>query len=333
MNTNVSMMNRGKKGDMMQEIRDDEIRIEQLEVFAHHGVLTEEQERGQIFQVNAVLYTDIHRAGLEDNLFYTIDYGQVCQFITDWMQQNTYQLLEAVAEKLSKAILLKYDKVKAVGLEIRKPGAPIQLPFGCISVRVHRSWHTAYLAVGSNMGDKVQYITGAIRALTSHPQIKVKKVSDLIQSKPYGVLDQDDFLNGTLEIETLLAPEELLDALHDIEDAAGRVRVRRWGPRTLDLDLLFYDKLVYESENVVIPHADLQNRDFVLEPLSTLAPNYRHPILGKTVMQLFQDLQKEQQEKEQHAREQQERELHTRVEQVQEQIQEEQAQASPIKIE
>lgn len=275
---------------MMQEIRDDEIRIERLEVFAHHGVFAEEQERGQIFHVNAVIYTDIHRAGLEDNLFYTIDYGQICQFITEWMQTNTYQLLEAVAEKLSKAILLKYDNVNAVELEIRKPEAPIPLPFGCVSVKVYRRWHTAYLAVGSNMGEKVQYISGAIRALTAHPQIKVKKVSDLIQSEPYGVLDQEDFLNGALEIETLLAPEELLDAIHDIEDAAGRVRVRRWGPRTLDLDLLFYDKLVYESENLVIPHADLQNRDFVLEPLSTLAPNYRHPILGKTVMEMLQEL-------------------------------------------
>ena len=275
---------------MIQEIRDDEIRIERLEVFAHHGVFAEEQERGQIFHVNAVIYTDIHRAGLEDNLFYTIDYGQICQFITEWMQTNTYQLLEAVAEKLSKAILLKYDNVNAVELEIRKPEAPIPLPFGCVSVKVYRRWHTVYLAVGSNMGEKVQYISGAIRALTAHPQIKVKKVSDLIQSEPYGVLDQEDFLNGALEIETLLAPEELLDAIHDIEDAAGRVRVRRWGPRTLDLDLLFYDKLVYESENLVIPHADLQNRDFVLEPLSTLAPNYRHPILGKTVMEMLQEL-------------------------------------------
>ena len=282
---------------MWHEIQDDEIRIEQLKVFAHHGVLAEEQELGQNFYVNAVLYTDIHRAGLEDNLFYTIDYGQVCQFITDWMQQNTYQLLEAVAEKLSKAILLKYDRVTAVSLEIRKPEAPIRLPFGCISVKVYRQWHTAYLAVGSNMGDKVQYISGAIRALTAHPQIRVNKVSDLIQSKPYGVLDQDDFLNGALEIETLLAPEELMETIHDIEDAAGRVRVRRWGPRTLDLDLLFYDKLVYESDNVIIPHADLQNREFVLEPLSTLAPNYRHPLFGKTVMQLYQELTKAQQVK------------------------------------
>lgn len=275
---------------MYSEFAQDKIIIEMLEVFAHHGVLEEEQKKGQIFQVNAVLYTDVHRAGLEDNLFYSIDYSQVCQFITNWMQENTYQLLEAVAEKMSKAILLKYDRIVAIDLEIRKPQAPIPLPFGCISVKIHRRWHTAYLTMGSNMGDKVQYISGAIRALTAHPQIKVKKVSDLIMSKPYGVTDQENFLNGALEIETLLEPEELLDALHDMEDAAGRTRVRRWGPRTLDIDIIFYDKLVYESDNVVIPHPDMQNRDFVLEPLSTLAPYYRHPLLGKTVMQLYQEL-------------------------------------------
>lgn len=275
---------------MYSELAQDKIVIEMLEVFAHHGVLEEEQEKGQIFYVNAVLYTDVHRAGLEDNLFYSVDYGQVCQFITNWMQENTYQLLETVAEKMSKAILLKYDRIAAVDLEIRKPQAPIPLPFGCVSVKIHRRWHTAYLAMGSNMGDKVQYISGAIRALTAHPQIKVMKVSDLIQSKPYGVTDQESFLNGALEIETLLEPEELLDALHDMEDAAGRVRVRRWGPRTLDIDIIFYDKLIYESDNVVIPHPDMQNRDFVLDPLSTLAPYYRHPILGKTVMQLYQEL-------------------------------------------
>lgn len=278
---------------MNYEIVGDEIRIEMLEVFAHHGVLSEEQKKGQTFYVNVVLYTDIHRAGLEDNIFFSTDYGQVCQFIRGWMQENTYQLLESVAEKLSKAILLKYERITAVDLEIRKPEAPIPVPFGCVSIKVHRSWHTAYLAVGSNVGDQVQYISGAIRALANHPQIRVKKVSDLIQSKPYGVLDQDDFLNGALEIETLLAPEELLDALHDVEDAAGRVRVRRWGPRTLDLDLIFYDKLVYESDYVVIPHSDLQNRDFVLEPLSTLAPNYRHPITGKTVIQMLHELKPE----------------------------------------
>ena len=115
----------------------------------------------------------------------------------------------------------------------------------------------------------------------------------MIYTKPYGVVRQEDFLNGAVEVETLLAPEELLNVANEIENAAGRVRGVHWGPRTLDIDILFYDKLVYESEYLVIPHSDIQNRDFVLEPLSMLAPNYRHPILGKTVMQLLQNLNKE----------------------------------------
>lgn len=278
---------------MYYELVPDEIRIDRLEVYAYHGVYPEEREKGQTFLVNAVLYTDIHRAGLEDNLSFATDYGAVCHFITKWMQEHTYQLLEAVAEKLSKAILLEYAQITAVDLEIKKPQAPIKLPLECVSVKVHRKWYRAYLSVGSNMGDRENYINGAISALRAHPQIRVKKVSDMINTKPYGLMDQDDFLNGAVEVETLLAPEELLDAAHDIEDAAGRVHLMHWGPRTLDIDILFYDKLVYESDNLVIPHSDLQNRDFVLEPLNMLAPNYRHPILGKTVAQLLQQLGKE----------------------------------------
>ena len=274
-------------------LKPDEIRIDGLEVFAHHGVYPEETENGQTFVVNAVLYTDIRRAGVRDDLACTTNYGEVCRFITQWMQVNTYRLLEAVAEKLAKAVLLKYELVAAVDLEIKKPQAPIPLPVECVSVKIHRGWHRAYLSLGSNMGDREGYLNGAVSALWAHPQIRVKKTSDMIYTKPYGVVEQEDFLNGVTEVETLLTPEELLDAVHEIENAAGRIRVMHWGPRTLDIDILFYDKLVYESEYLVIPHSDIQNRDFVLEPLSKLAPNYRHPILGKTVMQLLQDLDKE----------------------------------------
>ena len=271
----------------------DEIRIDGLEVFAHHGVYPEERSKGQTFVVNTVLYTDIRRAGAEDDLACTTNYGEVCRFITEWMQKNTYRLLEAVAEKLSKAILLKYVLVTAVDLEIKKPQAPIPLPVECVSVKIHRGWHRVYLALGSNMGDREGYINRAVSALKAHSQIRVKKVSDMICTKPYGVVEQEDFLNGAAEVETLLAPEELLSAVHGIENAAGRTRVMHWGPRTLDIDILFYDKLVCESEDLVIPHPDIRNRDFVLEPLCMLAPNLRHPVLEKTVAQLLQDLDEE----------------------------------------
>ncbi len=268
---------------MYSEWAKDEIHIDRLEVFAHHGVFPKETRDGQTFYVNAVLYTDMHKAGKEDKLEDTVDYGDVCHFIVDWMQENTCLLLEAVAEKMSRDILLKYKPVSALDLEIVKPFAPIKLSFEGVSVKVHRSWHRAYIGIGSNMGDREKYLSDAVRALEEHPMAVVRKVSDWSVTKPYGGVEQEDFLNGVLEIETLLGAEELLDVLHDIENAAGRVRTVHWGPRTLDLDILFYDNLCYNSERLVIPHPDLENREFVLRPLAEIAPYLRHPGTGKMV--------------------------------------------------
>ena len=113
-----------------------------------------------------------------------------------------------------------------------------------------------------------------------------------MESEPlaYGVVEQDNFVNGMFEIRTLLAPEELLQELHRIEQMEGRERKLHWGPRTLDLDIIFYDDQVYASEDLVIPHIDMENRYFVLKPLSELAPNFRHPITHKTVAQMLAEL-------------------------------------------
>lgn len=281
---------------MYSEQAKDEIRIEGLEVYARHGVYPEETKNGQYFYVNAILYINMRRAGREDNLERTINYGTVCHFITDWMQENTCLLLEAVAERLSQALLLEYDALADLELEIQKPHAPIRLPFGNVSVKVRRGWHRAYIAVGSNLGNRKTHILSGIQALKVHPLIKLKKVSKMIVTEPYGGVEQEDFLNGALEIETLLEPEELLEVLHQVEDVEGRKRTLRWGPRTLDLDILFYDRICYESENLVIPHVDLENRVFVLKPMSEIAPYFRHPINHKTMMGLLKELEQKTEE-------------------------------------
>ena len=275
---------------MYSEWAQDEIHIDGLEIFAHHGVYPEETRDGQTFYVNGILYLDTHGAGKSDVLGNTVDYGEVCHFINSWMRENTCLLLEAVAWKLSAAILLRYQMLAALDLEIVKPSAPIGLPFAAVSLKVHRRWHKAYLGIGSNIGDRRKYLSDAVAALGAHPEIEVKQVSEYIVTEPYGGVEQEDFLNGALEIETRLGPEELLEVLHEIEQGAGRERIIHWGPRTLDLDILFYDRICYESEDLVIPHPDLENRLFVLKPLSTIAPYWRHPATGRTVRELLHSL-------------------------------------------
>jgi len=265
----------------------DEIRIDNLEVYAYHGVFPEENEKGQPFFVNMVLYTDTRAAGLKDELSLSTHYGEVCHFVTSWMQEHTCKLIETVAENVAKEVLLHFPLIRELDVEMRKPQAPIGLPFESVSVKIRRGWHRVYIAFGSNMGDKDAYIDQALGELGDNENIRVIKVSERIYTKPYGGVEQEEFLNGVVAVDTLLAPGELLQVLHEIEANAGRERIVRWGPRTLDLDILFYDKLVYEDEELIIPHVDLQNRDFVLRPMVQLQPNFRHPVLGKTMQELL----------------------------------------------
>lgn len=268
----------------------DQIRIENLKVFAHHGVYPEETENGQNFYINAVLYTDTGNAGATDNLELSTNYGEVCLFMDNWMRENTCLLIERVAEQLARAVLLQFPLVAGIELEIRKPEAPIPLPFASVSVKITRGRHRAFVAIGSNMGDSVKYVKDAVAALAAHPYITVRRQAPWIVTKPYGGVEQEDFVNGAVEIETICEPEELLELLHDIENAAGRVRTVHWGPRTLDLDILFYDDLIYESDTLVIPHPDLTNRDFVLRPMNAIAPYFRHPASGKQMRELLKEL-------------------------------------------
>lgn len=116
------------------------------------------------------------------------------------------------------------------------------------------------------------------------------RVSDWVETTPYGGVEQADYLNGAMSIETLYTPEELLEVLQGIERAEARERKERWGPRTLDLDILLYEGRMADTDKLTIPHKDMQNRDFVLKPLSQIAPYERHPVLGKSVMELLADV-------------------------------------------
>lgn len=268
----------------------DKITIDKLEVFANHGVYPEENVLGQKFVISVVLYTSTRKAGVTDDLSFSVNYGEVSHFIQKYMTEHIWKLLECAAEHLAQAILLEYPLVKKLDLEIQKPWAPIGLPLNTVSVKITRGWHTAYIALGSNIGDKKAYLDMAVKHLNERKDCQVKKVSDYLVTEPYGVTDQDDFLNGALELQTMLDPEELLQALHQIEQDANRVRTIHWGPRTLDLDILMYDDLVLDTPELHIPHIEMHLRDFVLIPMNQIAPWKRHPLTGKTVEEMLQNL-------------------------------------------
>lgn len=265
----------------------DEIHIENLEFFARHGVFPEETKLGQKFIVSLTMYMNTRKAGKSDNLEVSVDYGAVSHFITDYMKENTFLLIEAAAENLVRELLLHFPLVKGIDLELKKPWAPIGLPVEYASVKISRFWHRAYLGMGSNLGDKKGYLDQAVEKIKEDPECVVEKVSQYLVTEPYGGVEQDDFLNACMVVRTLLSPEELLDKLHEIEQEAHRERIIHWGPRTLDLDILMYDDLMMESDDLIIPHIEMDKREFVLKPLCEIAPNLRHPILKKTVSQLL----------------------------------------------
>ncbi|MGN0161656.1 MAG: 2-amino-4-hydroxy-6-hydroxymethyldihydropteridine diphosphokinase [Lachnospiraceae bacterium] len=268
----------------------DSVIIEGLEVYCNHGVFPEENKLGQKFIVNMELYTDTRKAGLTDQLDKSIDYGEVCHFVNDYMKNHTFQLIEAVAENLARELLHKISGLKEVTIEIKKPWAPIGLPMNAAGVRITRKWHTAYIAIGSNMGNRQGYLDFAADEIDGDENCVLLKIADTIETKPYGMEDQDDFLNSCMEIRTLYYPKELLKVCKAIEKKANRVKTVHWGPRTLDLDIIFYDDEIVSEDNLVIPHIEMQKRDFVLRPLAQIAPNKVHPLLKKRVIDLYEEL-------------------------------------------
>ncbi|MBO5087491.1 MAG: 2-amino-4-hydroxy-6-hydroxymethyldihydropteridine diphosphokinase [Lachnospiraceae bacterium] len=270
----------------------DKIIIKDLETFGYHGVFEEEAFLGQKFIITAVLYLSTRKAGKTDDLQESLDYGVACQLIKKIVKTERYQLIERLAEEIAEQLLLTFSLLQSVEITVKKPWAPVLMSMDTVAVNIKRGWHKAYLSIGSNMGDKEGHLDFAIDQLNALPDTKVTAVSDFIVTKPYGDVEQDDFLNGALEIETLKTPEELLEKALSIEKETGRERLIHWGPRTLDIDILFYDDEIIMTDNLKIPHVEIPKRQFVLEPLSNIAPYHIHPVYHKSVVQMLDELEK-----------------------------------------
>lgn len=260
-------------------IRNDYIEIKNLEIYANHGVLTEEKKLGQKFYIDAKLYVDVLGAATTDNVENSVNYAEVTEVIKKVFKSKSANLIETAAQSLAGILLAKFTNIDKIELTVKKPSAPVDAHFDYMAVNITRSRHTAYIALGSNIGNREQHLKNALAKIEELGEfVKLEKISSFYNTAPVGYVEQPDFLNAVAKVKTILEPEELLSILQEIENSEGRERKIHWGPRTLDLDILLFDDMVINTDTLVVPHPEMTKRDFVLVPLCEIAPYAIHPL-------------------------------------------------------
>lgn len=268
----------------------DKIYLKDVEIFANHGVFEEEKRLGQKFIFDIELELDLSVAGKTGDLNSSVHYGELVYEIEKIVSEKSYDLIETVGEKVCEHILLKYRMIKNAKVKVKKPWAPIGRHLSYAAIEINRGWHEAYISIGSNIGDKEKNLIEAINNLEDIKGIIIDKVSSFIKTEPWGLKEQDEFLNGAIKIKTVLSPRELMEVLLNIEKTMKRERIVKWGPRIIDLDIIFYDDLVTDDEYITIPHPRMEDREFVLKPLLEIAPNKVHPLTKKRIFKMIEEL-------------------------------------------
>jgi dihydroneopterin aldolase/2-amino-4-hydroxy-6-hydroxymethyldihydropteridine diphosphokinase len=256
----------------------DRVSVTGITGFGYHGVFADEKRDGQEFSCDVTLHLDTRRAAARDDLTETVHYGLVAEAVHAVLTGPPHDLLETVAARIA-ATILADPMVGAVDVVVHKPQAPITVPFRDVTMSVHRtradvvietdpaSPVDAVLALGSNVGDREAHLRGAVVSLAGSPGIEVVAVSPVVETDPVGGPGgQGAFLNAVVLVRTRLSALSLLHVCQDVESAHGRIREVRWGPRTLDVDVLVHGDHVVATEPLTLPHPRLAERPFVLVP-------------------------------------------------------------------
>jgi dihydroneopterin aldolase/2-amino-4-hydroxy-6-hydroxymethyldihydropteridine diphosphokinase len=258
----------------------DRVSLAGLRVFARHGVLAGERQYGQEFLIDAVLWLDTRAAAAADDLSLAADYSAIADRIATLASGPPVRLIETLAQRLADGCLAE-PAVQEVEITVHKPHAPIRVPFADVSVTIRRARPAAagpgdeqpvVIALGSNLGDRLGHLQGAVDALAGTPRLTVAAVSPVYQTAPVGGPAQPDYYNAALTARTVLSPHALLARCQQVETAFGRVRAETWGPRTLDLDIIVYGDLVTEEPGLTLPHPRAGERAFVLAPWHAIDP-------------------------------------------------------------
>ena len=248
----------------------DRIALKGISAKGFHGVLDFEKRDGQTFVVDVEMEVDLALAGTSDDLVDTVNYAEVAGDIVELIEGESLDLIEALADRIATKVLTR-PLVEAVVVTVHKPQAPVGHPFTDVAVSVERLRETpVVIAVGSNMGESVETIQNAVGSLWL--ALELKAASRVYETAPVGGPSQAAYLNAVLIGTTSMSPQRLLRTMQDIELDNGRVRKERWGPRTLDLDLIQYGDPVFDTdvrlstEALTLPHPRAHERGFVLVP-------------------------------------------------------------------
>lgn len=268
----------------------DYISIKGLEVFAYHGVFESEKNLGQRYKIDLKIGTKTQRAGLTDDLEKTIDYGALAKEVSENFSRKSFDLIEAAAEDTAIFILDNYKNIEEVYARIIKPYTPVRESIDEVAVEIFRKKSISYIGLGANIGNREENLNNALNLINENKYMKILKKSSLYETAAWGVVDQPDFLNMAIKIETVLSPHELLYELNNIEEKLGRTRLRHRGERNIDLDILFFDDLVIFENDLIIPHPYIKERSFVLDPLNEIEPYLNHPVYNNQIRDLKSDL-------------------------------------------
>jgi dihydroneopterin aldolase/2-amino-4-hydroxy-6-hydroxymethyldihydropteridine diphosphokinase len=255
----------------------DQIEINGLRAVTIVGALPHEREIAQPLQIDLAFEVDLRDAGRSDELGDTVHYGLVADRVVAVVEESKDILLERLVSRIADEVL-SFDRVEAVDVKLTKIRPPLAVDAVDTAVRIRRSRaesdipaqtvHHAYIALGSNLGDREGFLRLGVRGLGN-----VTAMSQVYETDPVGgPEDQGPYLNMVVEVETSLDPFALLRRCQRIEAEAMRQRVVHWGPRTLDVDIVQFDDLTMGSEALTIPHPRFAERRFVLQPLADIAP-------------------------------------------------------------
>ena len=249
----------------------DKITLSKMEFEGHTGCLDFEKTDGQKFIVSLDLFIDRIRGCYTDELADTVDYANIFEVTKEVVTSDRGNLIEALAQKISDTVLKTDDRICKVRVTVSKPQAPVKGIFDTMEVSVERrKKEFVILSIGSNLGDREANILAAEEALQAIPGNEGFRFASIYETEPVGLEDQPYFLNTCVGFYTDIEPFDLLDKIHVIENNLHRRREIHWGPRTIDIDIIFYGDEVIMKPELTIPHPRWYLRSFVTVPLREL---------------------------------------------------------------